>query len=136
MVDVKVRGARKFQAKMQDIKLSVENELTAEVVEFGYNYAMRVMPDYSGALKRAFEKKVYRKTGSLTQFQPAQGRRNPRPYHLWLNGTGNRTYLRSDGEARQINLNTFLVNRKTGKPFYLRLTRDAMIRKIKSLKLV
>lgn len=119
MIKAKVSGAQKFQAKVQKMAAYFKNEYAPEIIDEVYEKTVKVMPKYSGALIRAFQKIKRKSSGSLIQRMPAQGRRNPRPYHLWLNGTGNTGYSRSDGTRGNININTFLVNRRTGRAMYM-----------------
>lgn len=131
--DLKFRGFKKFKARTQDIKVYFKGEYAKEVVTYGYNHALKIMPRRTGSLRRALGYKTFKNRGILTQKTPAQSRSNPRPYHMWLNGTGNTGYSRSDGSTGNINLQRFLANIRTGKPMYMELTRKAMIRKARKL---
>lgn len=129
-IDIRVLGAKKFQAKTQKISTFVKNEFAGEVIQDAYNWTLKIMPKKTGALKRALSYVKRQKTASLNQRMPTQSRRNPRPYHLWLNSTGNTSYTKRDGTTGTININAFKANIRSGQTDYMKLVAEEIRKRI------
>lgn len=131
MIKTKIKGSKKLQAKVQDIRVYFKGEYTSDVIDEVYTRTKKIIPRYRGNLVRAFRKVIRKNTGSLVQMMPKQNRLNPRPYHLWLNGTGNPGYSRSDGTRGNININAFMARRRSGKPMYMKIAAEDLKRTAK-----
>lgn len=135
MIGVRFKGFKKFEAKVQNIQTYFSTELAPEILQETYSEILPQMPHNTGALKRALQYRTYKNTGTLTQHMPKQNRQNPRPYHLWLHGRGNTSYVRSvetsEGSVGQINIGAFLSNIRTGKTHHMNIASNIIRRKIK-----
>lgn len=124
-VEVRTQGTKRLSAKFKRISVNVNNKLAPEVVKEGFQFIQKIMPRDRGAAKRALKFITRKRSGQIVQMQPVQGRRNPRPYHLWLNGI-NSPYLKSDGTRGNISVSAFQARIISGKINYMRAGSDYM----------
>lgn len=129
-IEVRTRGTKRIDAKFKQISTNVRTKFAPNIVNKGFDYIKRIMPRYSGAAMRALQKRIRKQSGQILQYQPVQSRRDPRPYHLWLNGV-QAPYLKSDGTRKNMNLGTFQSYIRSGKVNYMRLGADYMRKLVK-----
>lgn len=127
----RVRGAKKFQAKIQDIKLTVRDTLLKSALQDSYDYGLRIIPRDTGKLRQGFQIINRKKTGTIRQLMPVQNRQNPRPYHLWLYGTGNTGYMRKDGSVGNVKIKNVQAGVRSGRYDYMKRVRDHLPRRVK-----
>jgi len=141
MIKITVRGARALDAINKDITIlsrDITKELPAELIDDGYNFALKIAPHDSGATKNALITVPHPKTGVVTKLrlvQPIQNRAHPRPYHLWMHGKGNRQYTRDDGSTGDITFSRFIARivRRGKDPNFMETTKDYMERELPKL---
>jgi hypothetical protein len=129
---LRVRGVKKFEAKIQDIKTTVRGPLLKSALEDSYRYGRRIMPKSTKALMRGFQVITRKKTGTIRQISPIQNRENPRPYHLWLYGTGNTGYRRKDGTMGNVNIGKVQSSVRSGKYNYMELVSKHIPKRVRA----
>lgn len=124
-VEVRTRGTKRVDAKFKRISTNIRSKFAPEVIKEAYKYIRKIMPKDTRAAYRALQYRARKQSGNIIQYQPVQARRNPRPYHLWLNGV-QAPYLKSDGTRKNMNIGTFQSYIRSGKVNYMRLGADYM----------
>lgn len=87
MIEVRLRGVKRFQAKNKQLGVYLRTKYAPEIVKAGKVFARKIAPRDTGALLAAIKKTEGQKSGKLILVQPnhpADGTR--KPYHLWMHG--------------------------------------------------
>lgn len=129
----RVRGAKKFQAKYRDLQITVRDDLLKSALRKSFEFGQRIIPKHTRALYKGFQLIDRKKTGTIRQLMPSQSRPNPRPYHLWMYGTGNPTYNNLDGSTGTINIGKFQSRIRRGKYDYMKRVGKDIPKQVKKI---
>jgi hypothetical protein len=82
--EIRIKGHRKLSNKIKQVSVNIRNKIAPDLAKRGYNFARRIMPVDTGALRAALQWHGVKTSGKIIQRQPRHPDGRNRPYHLWM----------------------------------------------------
>ena len=122
MIEVRLRGVKRFTAKNKKLSLYIRNQYAPEIVKLGLSKAKELAPIKTGALVSAIKGTDKKMSGKVYVIQPDDGGRN-RPYHLWMHGI--KAPVKGKGAGGGYDIASQIYS---GDPHFMYTTRDYMMK--------